>query len=121
MRVYVDTNVFMDFLNDRNSAAYDFFIRVISCMHTIVISDVVLEELSFQKVNSDSLMRLISHKIETIFATLADKSLAKRPPTHFNDTLHICIAERSNVDVIVTRNKKDFIIAKIPITSADEI
>jgi predicted nucleic acid-binding protein len=121
MRVYVDTNVFMDFLYNRNSAAYRFFVKTLSCMHTIVISDVVLEELSFQKVDSDSLMRLLSHKIEVIPTISEDKLRAKRLLTHYNDALHICIAERSKVDAIITRNKKDFAVAKISVKYADEI
>ena len=121
MRVYVDTNVFMDFLDDRNSASFRFFVKVISCMCTVIISDVVLEELSFQRVDSKSLMNILSHKIEVKHATYEDKSRAHRLSTHYNDALHICIAEREKVDAIITRNKKDFTIAKIPIKYADEI
>ena len=121
MRVYVDTNVFMDFLCDRNSAAYRFFVKTISCMHTIVISDIVLEELSFQKVDSNNLMKVLSPKIEVVLTIYDDKLRAKRLLTHYNDALHICIAERSKVDAIITRNKKDFMITKIPVKSADDI
>ena len=121
MRVYVDTNVFMDFLEDRNSSAHRFFIKAISCMYTVVISEIIIKELRFQNVDINPLLKILESKIEGLLVTNEDKLKAKTLPTHYNDALHICIAERAEVEAIITRNKKDFKCTNIPVKSTDDL
>jgi predicted nucleic acid-binding protein len=110
--VYVDTNVIMDFLEGRDKSAYDFFLSAISCKYDILISDVVLRELDYQKQDYHSMLELLSKKLRFQNSTKDQrnrvKSILSVHNTHFNDALHGIVASDANVDFFVTRNKKDF-------------
>jgi predicted nucleic acid-binding protein len=111
MRIYVDTNVIMDFLLDRRSSAYDLFRKTFGCAYTIVVSDVVLIELEFQKMDYENLFKLLesAHKLEIVKSTTSDINSAKLIiTTHYNDALHYLLAKRAHVECIVTSNIKDF-------------
>jgi len=52
MKIYFDTNVYLDFLEDRSDSlkplgelAHQAFLRGLDCEYFIVISDLVIEEL----------------------------------------------------------------------------
>lgn len=119
MRVYVDTNVLLDFFKNRRNKrgraigklAAKFLTSVISCKHEIVISSWTLQELrkhvdlSVEK----SFQSIIKHKVETVGYSQEDIDLAKKEnSSNWQDQLHIILARRSNSDVICTRNIKHF-------------
>jgi len=104
-RVYVDTNIFLDFLLDRDSYAFDFFMRALSCEFTIVISEVVLFELSRHGASFDSFSSLLRHKLVLEKITDADRISARTMPTHFADGLHAAVALRMNVDMFLSADK----------------
>ena len=120
MRVYVDTNIFMDFIEERFHL--NFFERSLKCEVEIVISDVVIRELKYQKIDSMSLISWLTFakKIQIIRVKPEDSSAARQFKTHFNDALHIVLAEKK-CDALLTRNTKDFFEAKIPVLHPDSI
>ena len=109
MRIYVDTNVFMDFLLNRKQSYV--FEKSLQCLHTIIISTLIIKELDFQNVDASSLIKWLkfAEKLEVIDITADDIALAKSIKTHWNDALHIASATHSFADIIVTNNLKDFI------------
>jgi predicted nucleic acid-binding protein len=46
--IYLDTNVIMDFLINRDSSAFNLLCRTISCEFRIIISPLVVKELHYQ-------------------------------------------------------------------------
>ena len=116
MRIYLDTNVLMDFFLERDHSAYEVLIRSLRCEFSIVISHVVLEELLFQGLAPETrtFVSMFSgaEKLEIIPTTEEDRKRAKEElgtkKTHYNDALHKVIAMNANVDVLVTKNVKHF-------------
>lgn len=126
--IYVDTNVFMDFFEDRNSSAYALIKKAVACSYRFIISDKTLQELKNQGVleQTGMLLELLQHnqKYVLVKATPADQqnaqSLAATGRTHYADALHVCIAEHAGVACIVTQNTKDFVRAtKLPVKRPD--
>jgi len=118
MKIYVDTNIYLDFLLERKNLeerdlseySYNVFERTISCEFTIVVSDKILSELRkhLDPGKASALFKLIKGKIIKIIATDEDIEKAKNINTHFEDAIHVVLALKAEADLIVTRNKKDF-------------
>lgn len=114
MKIYVDSNVYLDFLLKRrkqhSDAAYSIFRRTISCEFTIVVSDHILYELRKHIKPEDAglLFNLLQKKIEKVITEENDMVEARGISTHYEDALHIVLAKKSGANLIITRNKKDF-------------
>lgn len=111
MRLYIDTNVIMDFLLDRRSSAHELIKEALKCKHSFIISDLVVEELSFQNMDFDSLFKILdsARKLEILKTTSEESRHARLiSRTHYNDALHYFLAKRAGVDCLVTSNVKDF-------------
>ncbi len=117
MRVYVDTNVFIDSLENRvnkynrniGSFAFNFFLETINCKFELVVSSWTKKELNKYVSNTEVFFELIKSKVFEVDYDSFDVSKAlDLSKDNFNDALHVVIAERENVDFIVTRNVKDF-------------
>lgn len=119
MKLYVDTNVWLDHLENRSDRirplgefAFSLFKRALECEHELVISDFALEELS-RFTSIDSVQQIFwlfkkSKKLVVVKALSEDKVMA-RHRSNFPDALHAIIARREQCDYIVTRNIEDFI------------
>ena len=103
--VYVDTNIFMDFLEGRNKKAFTFFMRAISCEFTILISDIVLFELKKQGFDFSALCSWLDKKLSITACTSEDKKFGRTLPTHYADGLHAAIAQRHKADVFLSGDK----------------
>lgn len=118
MKLYVDSNVYLDFLLDRKNKqlkdlsekAYILFRRSGSCEFKIILSDHVLRELDKHMNLSEttSFFKLLEKKIIKVKMKKSDEEKAKSLKTHYEDALHIVLAKKAKADVIVTRNKVDF-------------
>ena len=112
MKLYVDTNVYLDYLLERRNSnnSFKLFKDTISCKHKIIISDQVLYELSkhMDPKNAIVFFNLIDFKLIKIKSNEYDELAAKQLNTHFEDALHIVLAKKSDADLIVTRNIDDF-------------
>ena len=128
-RLYIDTNLFINVINDEVSMhsntnmaepASRLFFEALSCKHTLLISTWTLQELSRKiPAGMGTISLELLKKKTTICRYSPDEELEakKRYPEHYQDALHIIIAERENAECIVTRNIDDFlkIGTKIPV------
>lgn len=111
MRLYLDTNVIMDFFLDRRSSSILLFKKILSCLHEVVISDFVLRELELQKVDMKLFIQTLTalRKLEIVSISEEDKIIARTiHQTHYADALHYVLAKRADVGCLVTSNIKDF-------------
>ena len=127
MRIYVDANVYLDYLQERKNRegrdlgelAAELFTRAVGCEFEIVLSDHVLDEM-YKHASVESarmLWEFLLPKVIMVWQSGEDKEYAKSLPTHFDDALHITLARRTGAKLIVTRNKTHFrelIEAKCP-------
>ncbi|MFT4311045.1 MAG: type II toxin-antitoxin system VapC family toxin [Candidatus Woesearchaeota archaeon] len=118
MKVYVDTCIYLDYIQKRNDKlrplgdfAFEFFSRGWNCKFKLVFSNLNLEELEFNLSNKEyeeileefkSLGKLIEVKYSE------EEFQESRKDTHKNDKLHTLIAEREGCKYLVTRNISDF-------------
>lgn len=112
MRLYVDTNIYLDLFLERKGKYLDFaeqaqrlFTRAKGCEFTILFSSLVVSELS---------RHVPLAVIRDLHLFLGHKAVAVPMVASDADALHIAIATRS-ADCIVTRNLKDFMDAPIPV------
>jgi predicted nucleic acid-binding protein len=127
--LYIDTNVFINIINDEVSIhsnksmaipASKLFFDALSCKHTLIISSWTMVEL-FKTIPLEKckiIFELLKKKIRLCKYSDEEKNEAsKKSPTNFQDALHIIIAERERADYIITRNIDDFlkIGTKIPL------
>jgi predicted nucleic acid-binding protein len=117
--IYVDTNVYLDFLLNRTDGlrplgdnARVLFERTVSCEFIIVVSDLVLSEAEHQHLRpalEPLLTRLASFgKLRLVETSCADQREARMLPTHYADALHAVLARKSGAAFVVTMNIKDF-------------
>ena len=129
-KVFVDTNVILDFLMKRP----DFFeeARMIMAMGYHHCCELYMSSLSFSniayiaktKLKGEALYKCFSSLRELISVssvTQADVDLAiKLQAKDFEDALQYYSAKSVDVDCIVTRNVKDFSFSEIEILTPDE-
>ncbi len=118
MRIYVDTNVYLDYLLERENKsgqslddiAFEVLRRARSCEFEIVLSDHVLNEL-YRQVDveqAEMLWGMLKKKIVPVQTEQQDIDLARTLPTHVADALHIVLARKMGAEIVVTRNVADF-------------
>lgn len=108
MKIYVDTNVYLDYLlkrankngEDLSKSAFEVFKRAVSCEFYIVWSYHLLQELHANIKESDTLMLLAFLKKKLI--------VAEDEPGYRGDEKHAVLAEKAGAELIVTRDKKHF-------------
>lgn len=128
-RLYIDTNLFINVINDefskhsnKNMAelASRLFFDALSCKHTLLISTWTVNEL-LKKLHQDKIkasFEILKKKIKICKYSQEDEVNARlRSADNFPDALHIVIAENSKADYIITRDIDDFlkIGTKLPI------
>ena len=123
-KIYLDTNIYIDYFEGRvdnlrplGEFAYELLRKTFSCEFFIVISTLVLKELTYNgyeeqiKILIEELKK--KEKIQCIELTREDKeyglSLIKNRKTPHNDTFHVVLAQKAKAEYVVTRNLKDFI------------
>lgn len=129
-KIYVDTNIFLDALLDRDSEwgrdlgtpAMSVFSQAKHGQFKIIVSDWTLQELG-KHIDKEKVRELFSkigeEQIIHCSYTKEQKRKAKEASNHWEDYLHGVIAEKEGADCIVTRNVKDFrtlsrVKAKLP-------
>ncbi len=118
IKIYVDTNVYLDLFKGRTSKFMDLgdfagnlFFKIREKKYQLVISDWVFEE--FCKYGSkEYLQKLIADFSDVIMIerTSEDEEKARKlSRTNFPDALHVILAKRGEAVYLVTRNIQDFI------------
>lgn len=119
MIVYVDTNIYIDFLKDRNSEtgrdlgviAGDFFQQVREGKFTIILSDWVERELynNVPRNHAKMLISSLEENIITVNETKQDKVRAKELDSDdTDDARHAVLADKADADYLVTQNTTDY-------------
>lgn len=117
--VYLDTNIYLDYLLDRpnlngknrGDVAFTVFNRALLCEFKIVISSWTLAELK-KYIKGSSIQMLLStlkRKLIKVEHTTDDIEKAKQLSEHFHDALHAILAKKAGASSLVTRNLKDFL------------
>jgi predicted nucleic acid-binding protein len=123
MKVYVDTNIIMDFLLNRHKS--DFFIQALQCKYFVIISNLTISELAYQRINPEKFLKWLefAHKLEIVKISDFVKKEAYKYLINdeYNDAIHIASACEAQVEFIITRNIKDFQLAPIPVLHPDEL
>ena len=119
MRIYVDTNVYLDYFENRRDRlrplgefAFQLFRRALKCEFEIVMSDFVMGELELRQPREriDMFLEPLRKKgkIRVIHEEPGDIARAHSLSPHWQDALHAVLAGKAEAECIVTRNVRDF-------------
>ena len=130
MRLFIDTNIMLDLLGER-VPYYDSIAKIASLADKGEIS-LIVSSLSFstvfyilskyeskEKVKGKLLKFKIISEIAGVDETIIEKGL-NSTFSDFEDSLQYFCALKTECDVLLTRNQKDFKESTIPVMSADE-
>ena len=133
MKVYVDTNIFVDHLQKRSDKirplscfAFECFSRGWNCAFKLVFSSWNRKELK-GKVDEKELEELLTYfreKDKLIEVNYSPEDMRKaKENSNWPDHLHMIIATKNNCDKLVTRDWKDFSVfsSKIDIVYPENI
>ena len=130
MKIFIDTNIFIDFVCKRHPF-YDNVKRLFALGYIGQVS-LVVSSLSFvntvyvgKKYGMSSMKSRLKSIVPFIEVSgLSAESVIESLNNEWNDyedSVQSYSAESSEADCIVTRNKKDFIKASLPVYSPDEL
>ncbi|HEY0769048.1 MAG TPA: PIN domain-containing protein [Sphingobacteriaceae bacterium] len=129
--IFMDTNVVIDFLADRQPFALDaarLFNLAIDHKATIYISAVSYNNIYYilrQSLTNNATIKLLKELAEmTEITDVTDEIIRQYLKTDFKDyedaIQYYCALSRSKVDFIVTRNTKDFKKSILPVLTPAE-
>lgn len=119
MKLYIDTNIFLDFLLERKNRAGEdiskpaqkLFFRSMKCEFFIIYSDHTAFELN-KNISGEQIRMMFAFlhkKIVMISKTQEDIAEAQKlSAANFSDALHAVLAKKSGADYIITRNIDHF-------------
>lgn len=119
MKLYVDTNIFLDYLLERKNVfgkgisrpAQKLFYRAMSCEFFIVLSNHTATEINkkISLTQATMLFEFLKKKIVNVYFSEEDIEKARSIDSkNISDALHVVLAKKSGCDFIITRNMKDF-------------
>ena len=130
MKVFLDTNIVIDLLDKREPFYIDavkLFTLAYQKKITLFVSPMTYATASYllQKHGKEGMRKLLNNfrqlsQITTADERVVDAALASSFDD-YEDALQYYSVLTRNVDVIVTRNKKDFTSASIPVLSPAEL
>jgi len=118
-RIYCDTNIYLDYLQDRSNLfgknigdrAFKVFSRTLGCEFQIAVSTWNLAELK-RNIGPEDLKMLLTflkRKLVTVEHTKDDIEKAKKMSEHYQDALHVILAQKAGASLIVTSNLEHFL------------
>ncbi|PCE63885.1 type II toxin-antitoxin system VapC family toxin [Sediminicola luteus] len=130
-RLLIDTNIVIDLLSKRDKfydEAADLFSRADKKELRLTISSLSFANTNYilSKLKSPKEAREILRKFKVLVELLSlddkitDLALSDERFPDFEDGLQYYSALENGIDIIITRNKKDFKNSKIPVLSAKE-
>lgn len=112
MRVFIDTNVYLDLLLNRDSSLYaeQIITRSISCEFYVIVSPLIIQELEnyANEIDIKSLFERIG--VKKIFVHTSKKK-EYVSGLHFPDNIHLHTAIEANCDVFLTNDHAFFDIS----------
>ncbi len=130
IRVLLDTNIIIDFLNDRQPFsldAADIFrqgrkksIELFTSSHSFATAHYIMKKLLPEKELRSALTKLNQHiQILPVTEKEIQHALSSNHQD-FEDSIQIFTALNGNIDYIVTRNIKDFKNSPVPTFTCDQ-
>lgn len=128
-KVFVDTNVVIDLLDKRNGfymSAVKLFTLSYKGKLSLYISPLTYATAAYilRKHPQEELRKLLSNLRELSHIVLVDEQTVDEALASefddFEDALQYYSAKKENVEVIVTRNVKDFLLSELPVLTPDE-
>lgn len=130
-RLLIDTNIVIDLLAKRepfyNSAAQLFSLadkkELTLCISSISIANTyyILSKLSSEKTTRDVIRKFkVLVEILPLDDKIVDLALSNELFQDFEDGLQFYTSIENNIDIIISRNKKDFKHSSIPVLTAKE-
>jgi predicted nucleic acid-binding protein len=130
-RLLIDTNIVIDLLANRKefyTEAATLFSLADKNILTLTVSSLTFANTNYilSKLKSEKEARIILRKFKVLLETLSldDKitelALSDDKFPNFEDGLQYYSAIENKVDIIISRNKKDFKNSKIPVMTAKE-
>ena len=130
-RLLIDTNIVIDLLANRKdfyTEAATLFSLADKNLLTLTVSSLTFGNTNYilSKLKSEKEARIILRKFKVLVETLSldDKitelALSDDKFPDFEDGLQYYSAIENRIDLIITRNKKDFKNSKIPVMTAKE-
>lgn len=115
-KIYVDTNIFLDAIEDRDGGTRDLgtpamsiFSQAAHGRFKIIVSDWTLKEL-YEYADREEVKELLSKLGDQMIRcgyTQEQKKKAKQDAKHWQDYLHGLIAKAEDADCIITQNVRD--------------
>lgn len=131
MRIYVDTNVWLDFLGGRRSKYLlldEFAARIFDRIETgefeLVMSNHLMKQLELFVLNKKALEELLQRLVPHMLTTRVrheDKSIAAKRGGEFEDMLHYAIAERTKCDLFITGDKGLYFLGTVKIVASKDV
>ena len=109
MIIYLDTNIWLDYFLQRESkyisnkdVALNIFQRAVSCEFQIIMTDILLEEITkyVDLKKTKNITNWISHKLIFVTTTTQDEDKARKIPIHFPDNLHFILAKKEKATLV---------------------
>jgi len=130
-RLLIDTNIVIDLLSKRRAFYYEaaaLFSLADKQLVTLTVSSLTFANTNYilSKLKSKKEARTILRKFKVLVETLSldDKitelALNDEKFKDFEDGLQYYSAIENQIDIIITRNQKDFKASKIPVMTAKE-
>ena len=126
----VDTNIIVDLLSKRKDLyqeAQELFTLADDKKIKLFISSLTFANTHYllsKELNSDEARKiLIKFKLLVSILPLDDKILElalSSDLNDFEDAIQYCTALENNLNIIITRNKKDFLLSELPVLTAKE-
>ena len=131
IRVLLDTNIIIDFLNDRQPFslhAADIFrqgrkksIELFTSSHSFATTHYIMKKLLSEKELRSALTKLNQHiQILPVTEKEIQHALSSNHQD-FEDSIQIFTALNGNIDYIVTRNIKDFQKSPVKVNTPDQL
>ena len=132
MRLLVDTNVYLEHILEREKCevARTFFKTALFRKNQLVITSMSFRDIEYlyQKKSHDRELtrKMLSGIYSTVYkvvSTTADAAIESlyNDVKDYEDSLQIVAAEEAMCDAIVTFNKKDFELSKVPVFTPEEM
>lgn len=130
MRGFLDTNILLDYLNPRGAfteQALRVLLLVTNQKHTLLVADMSIVNIRYvtrKEISQDKFYQIIKRlEKHIVIIGMGEPAITRAIEAKwidFEDAVQYYAAEEAHADVIITRNKKDFISALLPIFTPEE-
>ena len=130
-KIFIDTNIIIDLIADRKpfskyaialfKRAEEKKVHLFSSSHSIATTHYLLKKYMDEKALREVLYNLLDYlTVIAVDVAVLKKGLRSRHKD-FEDAIQIiCASSENNIEMIITRNTKDYKFSEIPVLTPDE-